>query len=82
MPPTKRVAAVVNIQLEAAEANMGKAGQALGPHGINLAEVVRAYNAATANQRGEIVPAVITIYDDPSFSLVTARPWLGPQGWG
>lgn len=74
MPPTKRVTAVVNIQLEAAEANMGKAGQALGPHGINLIEVVRTYNAATANQRGEIVPAVITIYEDRSFSLVTKTP--------
>jgi large subunit ribosomal protein L11 len=71
MPSPKRVAAVVNIQLEAGQASMAKAGQALGPHGINPAEVVRSYNAATANQRGEIVPAVVTIYDDGSFALVT-----------
>jgi large subunit ribosomal protein L11 len=74
MPSPKRVAAVVNIQLEAGQASMAKAGQALGPHGINPAEVVRSYNAATANQRGEIVPAVVTIYDDGSFALVTKTP--------
>ena len=74
MPPAKHVAAVVNIQLEAGQANMGKAGQALGPHGVNLVEVVRTYNAATENQRGQIVPAVITIYEDRTFSLVTKTP--------
>jgi large subunit ribosomal protein L11 len=74
MPPTKRVAAVVTIQLEAAEAKMAKAGQAIGPYGVNLVEVVRTYNAATAKQRGQTVPAVITIYEDRSFSLVTNTP--------
>jgi Ribosomal protein L11, N-terminal domain len=69
MPSPKRVAAVVNIQLEAGQASMAKAGQALGPHGINPAEVVRSYNAATANQRGEIVPAVVTI------STTGPSPW-------
>ncbi len=74
MPSTKRVAAVVTIHLEAGQAATGKAGQALGPHGINLVEVVRTYNAATENQRGQIVPAVITIYEDRSFSMVTKTP--------
>jgi large subunit ribosomal protein L11 len=72
--PTKRVAAVVNVQLDAGQANMAKVGQALGPHGINLIEVVRIYDAASANQRGEIVPAVVTVYEDRSFSLVTKTP--------
>ena len=74
MPPAKRVAAVVSIQLDAGQANMGKAGQALGPHGVNIVEVVRTYNAASDSQRGDIVPAVITIYEDRSFSLVTRTP--------
>ncbi len=74
MSSTKRVSAVVNIQLEAGQAGMAKAGQALGPHGVNMVEVVRTYNEITAHQRGEIVPAVITIYEDRSFSLVTKTP--------
>jgi len=74
MSPSKRIAAVVNIQLDAGQANMGKAGPALGPHGVNIVEVVRAYNAATANQRGQIAPAVITIYEDRTFSLITKTP--------
>ncbi len=74
MPPAKRVAAVVSIQLDAGQANMGKAGQALGPHGVNIVEVVRTYNAASDSQRGDVVPAVITIYEDRSFSLVTRTP--------
>jgi large subunit ribosomal protein L11 len=53
---------------------MGKVGQALGPHGANIVEVVRAYNALTDAQRGDIVPAVITIYEDRTFSLVTKTP--------
>lgn len=72
MLPAKR--AIVTIQLEAGQASMAKAGKALGPYGINLVEVVRTYDAATANQRGEIVAAVVTSYEDRSFSLVTKTP--------
>jgi large subunit ribosomal protein L11 len=74
MAPTKRVAAVVTIHLEAGQANMAKVGQALGPYGINLVEVVRTYDAASAHQPGEIVPVVVTVYEDRSFSLVTKTP--------
>jgi large subunit ribosomal protein L11 len=74
MPATKRVTAVVTIQLEAGDASMAKIGQALGPYGINLVDVVRTYDAACANQHGEIVPAVVTVYEDRSFSLVTKTP--------
>lgn len=76
MPPAarKKVAATVSIQLDAGQANMGKAGQALGPHGVNIVEVVRQYNAATEGQRGDVVPAVVTIYEDRSFSLATKTP--------
>lgn len=74
MPPKKKIVATVTIQLDAGQANMGKAGQALGPHGVNIVEIVRSYNAATERQRGDVVPAVITIYEDRSFSLVTKTP--------
>ena len=74
MAAAKRVAAVVNIQLEAGQANMTKVGQALGTYGINLVEVVRTYDEASRNQRGEIIPAVVTIYEDRSFSLDTKTP--------
>jgi large subunit ribosomal protein L11 len=74
MATTGRVAAVVNIHLEAGQANMAKVGQALGQYGINLVEVVRGYDTASANQRGEIVPAVVTVYEDRSFSLITKAP--------
>ncbi|HVQ91293.1 MAG TPA: 50S ribosomal protein L11 [Mycobacteriales bacterium] len=74
MPPKKKIVATVTIQLDAGQANMGKAGQALGPHGVNIVEVVRTYNAATEKQRGDVVPAVITIYEDRTFSLVTKTP--------
>jgi len=73
-PANKKVAAVVTIQLDAGQANMGKAGQALGPHGVNIVEIVRTYNAATEAMRGDVVPAVVTIYEDRSFSLVTRTP--------
>lgn len=74
MPPKKKVSAVVTIQLDAGQASMGKVGQTLGPHGVNIVEVVRSYNAATERQRGDVVPVVITIYEDRSFSLVTRTP--------
>jgi large subunit ribosomal protein L11 len=74
MPPKKKIVATVTIQLDAGQANMGKAGQALGPHGVNIVEIVRTYNAATEQQRGDVVPAVITIYEDRTFSLVTKTP--------
>jgi len=73
-PANKKVAAVVTIQLDAGQANMGKAGQALGPHSVNIVEIVRTYNAATEAMRGDVVPVVVTIYEDRSFSLVTRTP--------
>ncbi len=74
MAATKRVAGVVTMHLAAGQANMGKAGQALGPYGVNIVEVVRSYNAATEHQRGQTVPAVVTIYEDRSFSLALKTP--------
>jgi large subunit ribosomal protein L11 len=76
MPPRrKRVAAVVKVQLQAAAATPAPpVGTALGPHGVNIMDFVRQYNAATESQRGNVVPAEITIYEDRSFSFITKTP--------
>jgi len=49
-------------------------GTALGPHGVNLMDFVKAYNDATANQRGQIIPVEISVYEDRSFTFVTKTP--------
>ncbi len=76
MPPKKRrkLAATVKLALEAGTANPASVGQALGPHGLNIMEFCKAYNAATQNSRGEIVPAVISVYEDRSFDFVLKTP--------
>jgi large subunit ribosomal protein L11 len=74
MPARNRVAATVRLQLQAGAASPGKIGQALGPHGINLMAFIGAYNAASAAQRGLVVPVVVTVYDDRSFDLQLKTP--------
>jgi large subunit ribosomal protein L11 len=49
-------------------------GTALGPHGVNIMEFCKAYNAATEQQRGQVIPVEITIYEDRTFSFVTKTP--------
>lgn len=71
----KKVAAVVRIQIEAGAATPAPpVGTALGPHGIAIMDFCKAYNAATESQRGTVVPAEITIYEDRSFTFVTKTP--------
>lgn len=71
----KKLAAVVKMQLPAGQATPAPpVGTALGPHGVNLMDFVKAYNDATANQRGMIVPVEISIYEDRSFTFVTKTP--------
>jgi large subunit ribosomal protein L11 len=68
----KKVKAVVKIQIAAGKASPAPPiGTALGPHGINIMQFVKDYNARTANQAGSIVPVEITIYQDRTFSFVT-----------
>ncbi len=76
MPPRKkRVAAVVKVQLQAGAATPAPpVGTALGPHGVNIMDFCKQYNAATESQRGNIVPAEITIYEDRSFTFITKTP--------
>lgn len=71
----KKVIAQVKIQLPAGKATPAPpVGPALGQHGVNIMEFVKAFNAATAKQEGMIIPAVITIYADRSFTFVTKTP--------
>jgi large subunit ribosomal protein L11 len=76
MPPRrKRIAAVVKVQLPAGQATPAPpVGTALGPHGVNIMEFCKQYNAATESQRGNIVPVEITIFEDRSFAFVTKTP--------
>src|SRR5271165_180384 len=76
MPPRrKRLAAVVKVQLPAGQATPAPpVGTALGPHGVNIMDFVKQYNAATESQRGNIIPVEITIYEDRSFTFVTKTP--------
>src|ERR671924_339677 len=71
----KRVAAIVKIQINAGAATPAPpVGTALGPHGINIMEFTKQYNAATESQRGMVIPAEITIYEDRSFTFITKTP--------
>lgn len=70
----KKVKTVVKINLKAAEATPAPpVGTALGQHGIAIMDFVKAYNDKTKDMRGEVVPAVITIYEDRSFDFVIKK---------
>jgi large subunit ribosomal protein L11 len=71
----KRVAAVVKIQLPAGQATPAPpVGTALGPHGVQTMEFCKQYNAATENQRGNVIPVEITIFEDRSFTFILKTP--------
>jgi large subunit ribosomal protein L11 len=76
MPPRRRrIAAVVKVQLPAGQATPAPpVGTALGPHGVNIMDFCKQYNAATEAQRGNIIPVEITIFEDRSFQFVTKTP--------
>jgi len=71
----KKVTAVVKLQVPAGKANPSPpVGPALGQHGVNIMEFCKAFNAQTAAQEGLIIPAVITVYHDRTFTFVTKTP--------
>src|SRR6202045_4885125 len=71
----KRLAAVVKIQIAAGQATPPPpVGTALGPHGINIMDFCKAYNAATENQRGQIIPAEISVFEDRTFTFILKTP--------
>ena len=72
MPPKKKVAALVKVALNAGAATPAPpVGTALGPHGVNIMEFCKAYNAQTESMRGNVIPVEITIYEDRTFTFVT-----------
>ncbi|KPU26415.1 50S ribosomal protein L11 [Caloranaerobacter sp. TR13] len=71
----KKVMAVVKLQIPAGKATPAPpVGTALGPHGVNIMGFCKEFNAKTADQPGMIIPVVITIYQDRSFSFITKTP--------
>lgn len=71
----KKIGAVVKLQLPAGKATNGPpVGSSLGPHGINIAGFTKEFNERTAAQEGLIIPVVITIYQDRSFSFILKTP--------
>ena len=71
----KKITAVVKLQLPAGKATPGPpVGSTLGPHGINIAGFTKEFNEKTSNDAGLIIPVVITIYQDHSFTFVLKTP--------
>ncbi len=71
----KKVIALVKLQIPAGKATPAPpVGTALGPHGVNIMEFTKAFNAQTADQAGLIIPVVLTVYQDRSFSFITKTP--------
>jgi len=74
-PTKKRVQAVVKLQINAGAATPAPpVGSALGPHGLNIMDFCKQFNALTASQPGMVIPVVVTVYHDRSFSFITKTP--------
>ena len=71
----KKVRTILKLELQAGRATPAPpVGTALGPHGVNIMDFVKQYNAATEAQRGNVIPVEITIYEDRSFTFITKTP--------
>jgi large subunit ribosomal protein L11 len=71
----KKVQALVKLQIAAGKATPAPpVGTALGPHGVNIMDFCKAFNARTAKDEGLIIPAVVTVYSDRSYTFVTKTP--------
>ena len=71
----KKVIALVKLQIPAGKATPAPpVGTALGPHGVNIMQFTKEFNAKTADQVGMIIPVVLTVYQDRSFSFITKTP--------
>ena len=74
-PSKKRVQAVVKLQINAGAATPAPpVGSALGPHGLNIMDFCKQFNAQTANQPGMVIPVIVTVYHDRSFTFITKTP--------
>jgi large subunit ribosomal protein L11 len=75
MPPKKKLVKTFTLQLPAGQATPAPpVGPALGQHGVNIMEFVKAYNAQTESMRGDIVPAQISVFEDRSFQFILKTP--------
>src|ERR687895_356613 len=71
----KKINAMVKLQCPAGSATPAPpVGTALGPHGLNIMEFVKAYNDQTADKKGQIIPVVITVFEDRTFTFITKTP--------
>ena len=71
----KKIIATVKLQVKGGQANPSPPiGPALGQHGVNIAEFCKTFNARTQDQMGTVIPALVTIYADRSFSFITKTP--------
>ncbi len=71
----KKVSALIKLQVPAGKANPAPpVGPALGQHGVNIMEFCKAFNERTAQQAGMLIPVVITVYEDRSFTFITKTP--------
>lgn len=74
-PKKKKVSALIKLQIQAGAANPAPPiGPALGQHGVNIMEFCTAYNNATQDQRGNVIPVEITVYEDRSFDFILKTP--------
>ena len=75
MAPRKKVTGLIKLQINAGAATPAPPiGPALGQHGVNIMEFVKAYNDATADKRGNVIPVEITVYEDRSFTFILKTP--------
>ncbi len=71
----KKIKTIIKLNIKAGEATPAPpVGPALGQHGLPIMEFVKAFNDRTAQQKGAIIPAVITVYTDRTFSFITKKP--------
>ncbi len=71
----KKVMALIKLQVEAGKANPSPPiGPALGQHGVNIMDFCKSFNSRTAQEEGMIIPVVITVYQDRSFTFITKTP--------
>lgn len=71
----KKIKTLIKVNIPAGAATPAPpVGTALGPHGLNIMEFVKAFNDKTADQKGNLLPVVITVYEDRTFSFITKKP--------
>lgn len=71
----KKIKTLIKLQIPAGSATPAPpVGTALGPHGLPIMEFVKAFNDKTADQKGNVLPVVITVYEDRTFSFITKKP--------